>query len=167
MSKQTVKRSQNFSDKQLQNMSLDEIKKIVSQEKEDLKKDYKELEKKKKLIEKYRKLQYFREKVKKGKVVSKPTSKNKPKVVSKTHSNRLKTFEDYFEECIKNRKIPKDTPSYLRKALQRVINEYNQGVELEKSSLNGFAKKYIIKGEPDVLPLDFFDKKKPIIKKFL
>ena len=179
MSKQTVKRYQNFSDKQLQNMSLDEIKKIVSQEKEDLKKDYKELEKKKKLIEKYRKLQYFREKVKKGKVVSKPTSKNKPKVVSKptsknkpkvvskTHSNRLKTFEDYFEECIKNRKIPKDTPSYLRKALQRVINEYNQGVEIEKSSLNGFAKKYIIKGEPDVLPLDFFENKKPIIKKFL
>ena len=167
MSKQTVKRSQNFSDKQLQNMSLDEIKKIVSQEKEDLKKDYKELEKKKKLIEKYRKLQYFREKVKKGKVVSKPTSKNKPKVVSKTHSNRLKTFEDYFEECIKNKKIPKDTPSYLRKALERVINEYNQGVEIEKSSLNGFAKKYIIKGEPDVLPLDFFEKKKPIIKKFL
>ena len=178
MSKQTVKRSQNFSDKQLQNMSLDEIKKIVSQEKEGLKKDYKELEKKKKLIEKYRKLQYFRKKVKKGKVVSKPPSKKKPKVVSKppsknkpqvskTHSNRLKTFEDYFEECIKNKKIPKDTPSYLRKALERVINEYNQGVEIEKSSLNGFAKKYIIKGEPEVLPLDFFENKKPIIKKFL
>ena len=57
----------NFSDKQLQNMTLDEIKQIVSQEKESLKKDYKELEKKRELIKKYRKLQEYRQKIKKGK----------------------------------------------------------------------------------------------------
>ena len=140
-----------FTDKQLQNLSLDELKKIVSQEKKDLKKDYKELQKKRKLIEKYRKLTEFREKVKQGKVKqwkddTKPPLKKKPKVDTKTHSKKIKTFEDYFEECIKNKKIPKDTPSYLRKALERAINEYEQGIEIEKSSLNEFAKKIYYKG---------------------
>ena len=145
--------NQSFSDKQLMNLSLDELKKIVSQEKQEVKKDYKELEKKRKLIEKYKKLTEFRNKIKQGKVKpkvinkSKVDSKNiKPKVISKkiktkVNSKKIKTFEDYFEECIKNKKIPKDTPSYLRKALERVIKEYEQGIEIEKSSLNGFAKK--------------------------
>ncbi|CAH3027646.1 unnamed protein product [Porites evermanni] len=145
---------QNFTDKQLQNLSLDEIKKIVAQEKKGLKKDYKELEEKRKLIEKYRKLTEFRKKVKQGKVI-----KKKPQVI--------KTFEDYFEECIKNKKIPKDTPSYLRKALERVIKEYEQGIVIEKSALGEFAKKYIIKGEPDILPYQFFRNKKQVIKDFL
>ena len=48
--------NQIFTDKQLQKLSLDEIKKIVAQEKKELKKDYKELEKKRKLIEKYKKI---------------------------------------------------------------------------------------------------------------
>ena len=30
-----------------------------------------------------------------------------------------KTFEQYFQECIQNRRIPPDTPPYLRKALER------------------------------------------------
>ena len=42
-------------DKQLQNMSLDKIKQMVKQEKEGLRKDYKELEEKRKLIKKYKK----------------------------------------------------------------------------------------------------------------
>ena len=173
--------NQTFTDKQLQNLSLDEIKKIVAQEKKALKKDYKELEEKRKLIEKYRKLTEFRKKVKQGKVIKKkpqvvstPTSKKikkKPQVVSKPHSKKIKTFEDYFEdyfeECIKNKKIPKDTPSYLRKALERAIKEYDQGIEIEKSALGEFAKKYIIKGEPDMLPYQFFRNKKQVIKDFL
>ena len=168
---------QNFTDKQLQNLSLDEIKKIVAQEKKGLKKDYKELEQKRKLIEKYRKLTEFRKKVKQGKVIKKkpqvvstPNSKKikkKPQVVLKPHSKKIKTFEDYFEECIKNKKIPKDTPSYLRKALERVIKEYEQGIVIEKSALGEFAKKYIIKGEPDILPYQFFRNKKQVIKDFL
>ena len=162
--------NQSFSDKQLMNFSLDELKKIVSQEKQEVKKDYKELEKKRKLIEKYKKLTEFRNKIKQGKV--KPKVINKPKVVSKNIkpkvvSKKIKTFEDYFEECIKNKKIPKDTPSYLQKALERAIKEYEQGIEIEKSALNEFAKKYIIKGEPGILPNQFFINKKPIIKKFL
>ena len=96
MSNQLDNSYQNFTDKQLQNMTLDKIKQIVAQEKEGLKKDFKELKEKRKLIKKYRKLKEFREKVKQGKVI-----KKKPKVVSTSHSKKIKTFEDYFEECIK------------------------------------------------------------------
>ena len=162
MSNQSNTIFQNFTDKQLQKLSLDELKKIVAQEKKGLKKDYKELEKKRKLIEKYRKLTEYRKKVKQGKVI-----KKKPQVVKKHHSKKIKSFEDYFEECIKNKKIPKDTPSYLRKALERAIKEYEQGIEIEKSALNEFAKKYIIKGESGIFPKEFFRIKKNIIKNFL
>ena len=174
MTNQSVNSYQEFTDKQLQKLSLDEIKKIVAQEKKELKKEYKELEEKRKLIEKYRKLIEYRKKVKKGKVikkkpqvVSKPHSKKKNQVVSKPTSKKIKTFEDYFLECIKNKKIPKDTPSYLRKALERAIKEYDEGIVIEKSALDEFAKKYIIKGEPDILPYQFFRNKKQIIKDFL
>ena len=144
-------------DKQFQNMSLDKIKQLVAQEKEGLRKDYKELEEKRKLIKKYKKIKEFRKKVKQGKVI-----KKKP-----PPSKKIKTFEDYFEECIKNKKIPKDTPSYLRKALERAINEYDQGIEIEKSALDEFAKKYIIKGEPGITPSKFFENKLSILKDFL
>ena len=149
-------------DKQLQNMSLDKIKQLVAQEKEGLRKDYKELEGKRKLIKKYKKIKEFRKKVKQGKVI-----KKKPPVVSTAPSKKIKTFEDYFEECIKNKKIPKDTPSYLREALERAINEYDQGIEIEKSALDEFAKKYIIKGEPGITPSKFFENKVSILKDFL
>ena len=162
MTKQVNKSFQNFTDKQLQNMSLDKIKQIVAQEKEGLKKDYKELEERRKLIKKYRKLKEYRKKVKQGKVI-----KKKPQVVSTTPSKKIKTFEDYFEECIKNKKIPKDTPSYLRKALERAMHEYDQGIEIEKSALDEFAKKYIIKGEPGITPFQFFRNKKHVLKDFL
>ena len=96
MTNQLANSFQNFSDKQFQNMTLDKIKQIVAQEKEGLKKDFKELEERRKLIKKYRKLKEFRQKVKQGKVI-----KKKPQVVSTTPSKKIKTFEDYFEECIK------------------------------------------------------------------
>ena len=151
-----------ISSKKLQRMSLDQIKKLVAQEKELLRKDYKELEEKKKLIEKYKKLREFREKVQKGKF----TQKKAPPVLPPP-SKKIKSFEDYFEECIKNKKIPKDTPPYLREALERVIDEYEQGIEIEKSALEEFAQKYIIRGKPGLLPLQFFGDKKEILKKFL
>ena len=54
-------------------------------------------------------------------------------------SKKIKTFEDYFEEYIKNKKIPKDTPDYLRKALERAMNEHDVGIKIEKSALkSGF-----------------------------
>ena len=59
---------------------------------------------------------------------------------------RVKTFDEYFHECIKNRTIPPDTPPYFRKALERALREYQQGIIKEKSALEEFANKHIIKG---------------------
>ena len=78
-----------------------------------------------------------------------------------------KTFEDYFQECIKNKTIPRDTPPYLRKALERAIREYEQGIEKEKSSLEYFANKYVIKGEPGIEPFEYFKSKSSYLKEFL
>ena len=50
---------------------------------------------------------------------------------SKNKSKR-KSFDEYFQECIKNQKIPKDTPPYLKKALERALKEYNVGIKHEK-----------------------------------
>ena len=137
---------------QLMNLSLDELKNILSKEKQKVRKDYKEMEEKMKVIQKIKKVRKIGNKIKQGKF--------KPKVTPKT-------FEEYFEECIKNRKIPKNTPSYLRKALERAMREHIQGIKIEKSSLDGFAKKYVIKGKPGVLPNQFFIDIYPNIKEFL
>ena len=53
----------------------------------------------------------------------------------KTKSKKVKSFNDYFEECIRNRKIPKDTPPYLRKALERAILEYDKRLEKETNKV--------------------------------
>lgn len=47
-----------------------------------------------------------------------------------------------FQGCIKNKKIPKDTPKYLRKALKRAMKEYDVGVKHERSAFEKFADKY-------------------------
>ena len=80
---------------------------------------------------------------------------------------KIKTFEEYFQECIKNKTIPPDTPSYLRKALERALKEYDQGIIKEKSALDEFANKYIIKGESGITPYEFFRSKSPYLKDFL
>ena len=103
------------------------------------------------MIEEIIKIQKTREKINKN---QKPKPQPKPK--------KIKTFEDYFQECIKNKKIPPDTPPYLRKALERAIREYHQGIEKEKSSLGYFANKYVIKGEPEITPFEYFKSKQII-----
>ena len=138
-------------DKEFQNMSLDEIRHIVELEKEELKKDFNELQSRKRLIKQYKKLVEARKKVRKGVNVKKEIKK-KTQVKKK-----IKTFDEYFEECIKNKKIPKDTPIYLREALERAIREYDQGLVKEKSSLSGFANKYIIEGVFGLKPEEFFE----------
>ena len=55
-----------ITDKQFQNLSLYEIRHIIEEEKEELKKDYKELGERRKLIKQYKKLKEAREKVRKG-----------------------------------------------------------------------------------------------------
>ena len=140
-------------DKEFQNLSLDEIRHIIAEEKEELKKDYKELGERRKLIKQYKKLIEAREKVKQGIDIKKEIKKPKAPIKKK----KIKTFEEYFEECIKNKKIPKDTPYYLREALERAIKEYNQGLVREKSSLEGFVNKCVIEGIPGLNHIDFFD----------
>ena len=143
-----------ITDKQFQNLSLDEIRHIIAEEKEELKKDYKELGERRKLIKQYKKLIEAREKVKQGIDIKKEIKKPPAKIPSK--KKKIKSFDEYFEECIKNRQIPKDTPSYFREALERAILEYDQGLEKEKSAFDDFAVKYIIEGIPGLTPLEYF-----------
>ena len=143
-------------------LSLAELKKIYNQKKKLIRENYKELAEKEKIIRDIRKVDKLNEKIKKGVNIKKEWEKKK-----KSKPKKIKSFEEYFQECIKNKKIPEDTPSYFRKALERAIKEHNQGLEKEKSALEDFAKKYIIKGEPGITPLHFFENKKTIIKNFL
>ena len=143
----------------LLNLPLDELKKMLNQEKKKVKKDYKELEEKRKIIREIAKVRKIGKKIKQGKTIRKKT---KSKIVDNT-----KTFEEYFNECIKNRKIPKDTPPYLRKALIQAIREHDLGFEMKISSLDGFTKKYIIKSLPGLLPNDFFYEINNRVIKFL
>ena len=149
-------------DKEFQNLSLDEIRHLIEEEKEGLKKDYKEIVlSKKRLIKQYKKLVEARQKVKQGIDIKKEIKKPKPPTVlaGPSKKKKIKTFDEYFEECIKNREIPKDTPSYLRKALERAIFEhYELGLEKEKSALEEFAVKYIIRGIFGFTPMQFFER---------
>ena len=156
MSKQSG--SQPFiTDKQFQNLSLDEIRHLIEEEKEGLKKDYKELGERRKLIKQYKKLKEAREKVQKG-IDIKKHKKSKPKGDHKKSKPKIKTFDDYFNECIKNKAIPSDTPSYFREALERAIKEYYKELVKEKPALDEFAVKYIIEGYPGILPFEFFNR---------
>ena len=148
-----------ITDKQFQNFSLDEIRHIIAQEKEELKKDYSELEKRKRLIKQYKKLVEARNKVKQGIDIRKKIKKKAP-------IKKIKTFEEYFEECIKNKKIPKDTPDYLRKALERAMYEHEQGIEIEKSALNKFAVKHVFKGIPGISPAEYLNRVHATLEEF-
>ena len=132
----------------LSKLSIAELERIKKDNKQKLKEEYKQ-----KLIDDIKKIQKVRAKLK-----SKPKSKPKTKP---------KTFEEYFQDCIKNKTIPPDTPYYLRKALERALREYDQGIEKEKSSLEGFANKYIVKGKTDITPFEFFKSKAKYLKEFL
>ena len=117
-----------ITDKQFQNLSLDEIRHLIEEEKEGLKKDYKVFGERKKLIKQYKKIKKIREKIQQGIDIKKP-KKSKPKVVHK-----IKTFDEYFQECIENKEFPEDTPPYFREALERAIKEYHQGLVKRKIS---------------------------------
>ena len=96
----------------------------------------------------------------------KSNGKNQPKELTEGRSQN-KTFDQYFKECIQDRKIPLDTPPYLRKALERAMREYDQGMIQEKSAFEGFANKYIIEGRPGLFPLEFFRSLKENLREFL
>ena len=146
-----------ITDNEYKSLSLDQLRYILNQKKKTIKKSYKELSEKEKLIRDIRRLDKLNEKVKKGIDIKKKYKKKKAPVKTTAPSKKIKTFDEYFEECIKNKKIPKDTPDYLREALERAMKEYDQGLEKEKSALEDFANKYIIQGIPGLIPQDFLD----------
>ena len=149
-----------ITDKDYNSLSLAELKHILNQKKQLIKDNYKELTEKEKIIRDIRKVDKLNEKIKKGVNIKKEWKKKlKPK--------KIKSFDEYFQECIKNKEIPEDTPPYFREALERAIKEHNQGVVKEKSALDEFAKKHIIKGEPGITPLEFFGNKITILKDFI
>ena len=86
-----------------------------------------------------------------------------------SNKKKIKTFEEYFEECIKNKKIPKDTPDYFREAPKRAMREHENKENLvkEKSSLNDFANKYVIEGIFGLNPIQFFEEIKQALIDFL
>ena len=164
----------------LNNLSVQELKKLVKKENEEVKKLEEENEKEE-LILAYKKLQNKKEKLiqekkkikqkskPKSRSITKPKPKFKPKSKNKKKSKsnkKIKSFFDYFQEC-KGKDIPKDTPEYFKKALLKAKKDYEKGIELEKSALANFAEKYNIEGKSDLLPMDYFKEKLPQIKYFL
>ena len=140
-----------ITEKQYQNLSLAELKHILAEKKKRIKDDYKELNEKQKLIHDIRKIDKLSEKIKQGiDIVKERKKKSKPK--------KIKTFEEYFQECIENKKFPADTPPYFREALERAIKEYHQGLVKEKSAFEDFAVKYIFEGDPSLSPIEYFNK---------
>ncbi|CAH3197162.1 unnamed protein product [Porites evermanni] len=142
-----------ITDNEYKSLSLDQLRYILNEKKKEIKKNYKQLSEKEKIIRDIRKLDKLNEKVKKGVDIKKDYKKKK----DTTKKKKIKTFDEYFAECIKNKEIPKDTPLYLREALERAMREYDQGLVKEKSSLSGFANKYIIEGVFGFKPEEFFE----------
>ena len=150
-----------ITDKQYQNLPLDQLKYILEEKKKRFQKDSKELEEKQKIIRGIRKLDKFSEKVKQGIDVVKERKERKERKLKK-----IKSFDDYFEECIKNKEITKDTPTYLREALERAIKEHDQGLIKEKSALDDFANKYVIDGEAGMTPVAFLNRYYGLLEEF-
>ena len=95
-----------ITDKDYKSLSLDQLRYILNKKKQGLKDSYKELSEKEKIIRDIRKLDKLNEKVKKGIDIKKKLKKNKPKSITPTKKKKIKTFDEYFEECIKNRQTP-------------------------------------------------------------
>ena len=161
-----------ITDRQYQNLSLAELKHILEEEKESLKKNYKELDERKKLIRDIKKVQKLNEKVKQGIDIKKERKKTQHKKIPPTKTvgppemKKIKSFDEYFQECIENKEFPEDTPPYFREALERAIKEHDQGLVKEKSALDDFAVKYIIEGDPGLTPVEYFSKIYTTLKDF-
>ena len=164
--------------KYFKDFTQEELIKIINEEREKNTKLKSELksELKKQRIKILHKL--FQENVKKTKPKSKSITKINPRPRSRPKSKsitklkpkskqKIKTFDEYFQECIKNKTIPKNTPLYLKKALERTLKEHEEGIILDKSALANFAEKYNIEGIPGILPFHYFGEKASQIKDFL
>ena len=164
----------------LKNLSIEEFKKIDKLRTKELKNKYNQYKEKQEQRERQKLIERIKKKeslIKKISLSPKSPPKQKPKPLISIPKNKqeskpktkpkTKTFDDYFQECIKNKSIPNDTPSYLRKALERAIKEHEQGIEKEKSALDEFANKYIVQGKSGILPFEYFKSKSSYLKNFL
>ena len=88
------------------NMSLDQMRQVIAKEEKALKQEYSELIERRKLAKRFQRLQKARQKVRQG-INIKQTHKKKKK-------QKKMSYKEYFDECIKDKKIPEDTPAYLR-----------------------------------------------------
>ena len=147
----------------LDNLSLQELRKLVKDKDEEVKKLKQEKEKEK-LISTYKRLVKEEKFLQEKKEIKQKNKKHKSKSKSKS---KLKSFQDYYQECIKGRDIPKDVPKYFKKALLKAKKEFEKGIKLEKSALKNFAEKYNIEGKLGLKPLDYFGEKAEQIKDFL
>ena len=154
-----------ITDNEYKSLSLDQLRYILNQKKKTIKKSYKELSEKEKLIRDIRRLDKLNEKVKQGIDIKKKLKKKAPAKIRKS-SKKVKTFEEYFEECIKNKEIPKDTPGYLRKALERAMYEHEQGIVIEKSALDKFAVKHVFEGIPGISPVEYLNRVYSTLEEF-
>ena len=158
----------------LNNLSIKELKKLIKDKNEGVKKLEQETEKEK-LILAYKRLLIKEEKLtqekkeikqknKRPKFKPKSKPKFKPKLKPKSKS---RSYQGYYQECIKGKDIPKDTPYFLKKALKKAKKVYEKGIILEKSALANFSEKYTIEGKPGVIPWDYVGEKADQIKYFL
>ena len=145
-----------INDKEYKSLSLDQLRYILNQKKQGLKDNYKKLGEKEKIIRDIRKIDKLNEKVKQGIDIKKEMKKRKNKKI--TPVKKIKSFDEYFQECIENKEFPEDTPPYFREALERAIKEYHQGLVIEKSAFENFVNKYIFEGDPDLTPIEYFNK---------
>ena len=109
-----------ITDKEYKSLSLAELKKILNQKKQIIRENYKELTEKERIIRDIRKVDKLNEKIKKGVDIRKEWRKKSKKIPhSKIPSKikKIKSFDEYFQECIQNKEIPEDTPPYFREAL--------------------------------------------------
>ena len=148
----------------LEDKKLREENKKLRKEIEDkfIEKLEKRIKKRKQEIGKLRKI--------KLKIESKTKPKFKPKKKKKLKSKskqKIKTFDDYYLECIKGKVIPKGAPEYFKEALEKAKKEYEKVIILEKSALANFAEKYVIEGKPGLIPMEYFGEKVHKIKDFL
>ena len=139
---------------QFKNMSLDQVRKIIEKEEKALKKEYSELKERRKLVKRFKRLQKAREEVRQG-INIKKTYKKKKK--------QKNTFQEYFDDCIKDKNIAEDTPAYLRKALKKASMEYDKDIVKFKTALDEFANQYKIEGDPNLTPAEFFEKDKDLL----
>ena len=156
--------SENVKNLLLEDKKLKEENKKLRKEIEDklIEKLEKRIKKRKNEIGKLRKIKF------KIESKTKPKFKPKKKTNSKQKSkHKIETFDEFYQECIKKKTIPQDTPRYFKNALKRAIKEYEKGIILEKSALANFAEKYVIEGKPGLFPMEYFGEKAHKIKDFL